>query len=97
MTETQLQTAVVKLARMLGFLVYHTHDSRRSEPGFPDLTMVKEGRLLFTELKTATGKLTDDQLMWIDALMKTDNEVYVWRPADWDNGTIVKCLMRGER
>ena len=44
MTETELQDLVLKAAEWQGWLVYHTHDSRRSSPGFPDLAMVRRDR-----------------------------------------------------
>ena len=39
-TEDQWQSAVIEYARLMGWLVYHTHDSRHSEKGFPDLVLV---------------------------------------------------------
>lgn len=73
MTEEQLQAAIIDAARALGWLVYHTRDSRRSAAGFPDLVLVDRGRasaprLIFAELKSETGKLSDDQLAWGSAL-----------------------------
>jgi hypothetical protein len=47
---------------------YHTRDSRRSVPGFPDLVLVRPPRLLFVELKTERGKLTADQVAWLEDL-----------------------------
>ena len=47
MTEKQFMAQVVELAKLKGWLVYHTYDSRRSEPGFPDLCMVRKGTCLF--------------------------------------------------
>src|SRR5262245_16025821 len=76
-SERELQNAVIRAARTLGWLVYHTFDSRRSEPGFPDLVMVRDGRLLFVELKgerlTPKGKVTvgrpsREQQTWLDEL-----------------------------
>ncbi len=90
-TEKQLQAAIVKTARLLGWRCYHTYDSRRSEPGYPDLTMVKDGRLLFVELKAVTGKVSDAQLEWLDALGLAA-ESYVWRPAQWLDGTVERVL-----
>ena len=58
MTEREFMEAVRHLARMTGWRCYHTHDSRRSEPGFPDLVLVRGGKALFVELKTAHGRLT---------------------------------------
>lgn len=87
MTEAQLQRLVIELAVRLGFLVYHTHDSRKSQEGFPDLVLVKAPRVIFAELKgdSAYGKRgpTPAQAMWIAALeLCTGVEIYVWYPKD---------------
>ena len=93
MTEKQLQQAVLDYARLTGWLAYHTHDSRRSQPGFPDLAMVRGERLVFSELKSAGGHLTSDQVRWLDALRATVKpEVYIWRPGHWTNGTVEQTL-----
>lgn len=84
LTEKEFQSQVVTLARILGWLVYHPYDSRRSEPGFPDLTMVRAGRLIFAELKSETGKVTLAQKDWANELALSDAEYYLWRPADWN-------------
>jgi hypothetical protein len=55
-SEATLLAKVMAEARRLGYLVYHTHDSRRSAPGFPDLVLCNGQRLLFVELKSRTGK-----------------------------------------
>ena len=77
------QNTVIELAEQHRWLVYHTHDSRRSAPGFPDLTMVRRGKLVFAELKTDKSNLTRDQAIWLCELRKTCPHVYVWRPSDW--------------
>lgn len=68
MSEDVLQAAIVDLASALGWLVYHTHDSRRSQKGFPDLVLVRRGRLLFVELKDETGPLRVEQAEWLAVL-----------------------------
>jgi len=85
---------VRQLARREGWLCYHTHRSERSEPGFPDLVLTKPGRLIFAELKSATGKLTPFQHTWLDLLRHSvaHVEVYCWRPADY--AEIVAILTR---
>ena len=56
-------------AALLGWYhIYHTFDSRRSQVGFPDLTLVRDGRLVFLELKTEKGKATAEQESWVAAL-----------------------------
>ena len=72
-----------KIARQHGWLTYHTHDARRSEEGFPDLVATDGCTVLFAELKTRTGKLTEAQSLWIEMLRHaTRLETYVWRPDD---------------
>jgi hypothetical protein len=73
-------------------MVYHTHDSRRSEPGFPDLVLVRHERLLFVELKSGKGKLTPAQAQWFGRLSQAGASVRVWRPSDWLDGTIEREL-----
>lgn len=84
MTEDQFQSTLIEAARLLGWLAYHTHDSRRSEPGFPDLVLVhpKRRRLVFAELKSERGTVKPAQLRWHEALIAAGQEIYVWRPAD---------------
>jgi hypothetical protein len=73
---------VIPLAKMLGWEVYHPHLSKWSERGWPDLAMVRAGRLVFAELKSDAGVLTADQTRWIGLLDGVAGvEVYVWRPA----------------
>ena len=82
-TEKQLQSDIIRLAKAAGWKTYHTHDSRRSEFGFPDLTMVRRDRLVFAELKRELGKPTLEQSRWLEALsMVPGTEVYIWRPQD---------------
>ncbi len=66
-----------------GWLVYHTHDSRRSDAGFPDMVCVLPGvASIFAELKIETGKLTFAQEQWLLSLAKTGEMAYLWRPSD---------------
>ena len=83
-TERQFQAAIIDLARWTGWRWYHTHDSRRSVAGFPDLTLVRDTRLMFAELKAERGKVSGDQQAWIDALRAAGADVRVWRPGDWN-------------
>ena len=46
---------------------------------------MRDRRLLFVELKRDRGRLTDRQQRVLDYLKATRAEVYVWRPADWDD------------
>lgn len=70
MSEKDLQSTLVQAAGLTGWLVYHTHDSRRSAPGFPDLVLVHADRsqLAFIECKTEKGKVSEHQKRWLAAL-----------------------------
>lgn len=85
--EKQFQELVIQAARMTGWACYHTHDSRRSEPGYPDLHLVHgvRGESLFAELKTEKGQLSAAQKHWLAILAAAGQRAYVWRPSDWDS------------
>src|SRR3546814_12221779 len=82
MPERDLLEQVRHAARTLGLRIYHTHDSRRSEPGFPDLVIVGGHGALWRELKTQRGRLTPDQQDWLDSIHIAGQAAAVWRPAD---------------
>lgn len=93
MAESELQAKTRRLAHQHGFhLIYHTHRSERSDPGFPDLVMVSRDRLVFVELKTQRKNPTEVQHHWLSALSYVGVEVYVWRPLDLLDGTVDKIL-----
>lgn len=83
--EAVLLAHVREHAAKNGWLVYHTYDSRRSEPGFPDIVAVRPNVVLFSELKTETGKLTGDQVAWSSLLSRAARVDYrLWRPSNND-------------
>lgn len=81
--EAGFQDAVVTMATYLRWKVYHTFDSRRSTPGFPDLVLVRD-RVLYRECKTNVGRITQEQADWIEALTAAGADAGVWRPSDWE-------------
>jgi hypothetical protein len=82
-TEKQFQEQVVGYAALRGWKVFHPHHMQRSSYGYPDLTLARGDRLVFAELKTERGKLSEQQTAWLDTLRQTPAEVYVWRPSSW--------------
>lgn len=93
MPEYRLQEHVITAAKQLGFLAYHTWNSMRSEPGYPDLMLVKDGRCLAIELKRDGQEPTLAQRRWLDAFAEVPCiETYVWHGADWESGGIVTIL-----
>ncbi len=94
MTEAELQDQVQLMCRQLGLYCYHTHDSRRSQAGWPDLVIISERtkRAVFRELKSQTGRLTSDQKYVGYLLAMCGLSWEVWRPADLFDGTIATQL-----
>ena len=78
MTEAQFQAAVIELAQINGWRVFHARKAQNGKgawrtpvaadgAGFPDLVLVKD-RVIFAELKTNTGRVSPAQREWLDAL-----------------------------
>lgn len=82
--EKDWQQTVVEHFEWQGWTVYHTFDSRRSNPGFPDLVCARNGELLFAELKREKGKLSPEQLVWLALIESAGIECHVWRPSQVD-------------
>src|SRR5215468_1252850 len=89
LTEKAFLAQITWYARLRGWLVYHTFDSRRSAPGFPDLVLLRAhpdgvGEALIAEVKTDTGRLTPEQAAWLSSFRACGIAASVWRPADWE-------------
>lgn len=106
MAEDALQESVVDLAATYGWLVHHTRPARtaagswrtpiQGHKGFPDLVLAQPGRVLFVELKSTHGALSDAQQEWANVLSRIGSDPAVtwrvWRPADWFSGEIRRVL-----
>lgn len=90
LSEKDFQAQIVALAKVCGWKVFHQFDSRRSEPGWPDLVLLRPQVALFVEVKRQNGRLTKAQRGTLDLLRDCGNLVDVWRPSDWDS--IVRVL-----
>lgn len=94
LTERAWQRQVIDYARLRGWLLYHHRPALRPSgnwstaltgaPGMPDLILARGQRLVFAELKTQTGRVSDSQKTWLAALEQCPVEVYLWRPSDWE-------------
>lgn len=94
--EDTLLSEIRRLAKPYGWLTYHTHDSRKSEEGFPDLVLTNGVSLLMMELKDNTKKPSKEQAFWLSMLNHTGKvEAGIWRPNMWSE--IVQRLTRGTR
>jgi aldehyde:ferredoxin oxidoreductase len=91
-SEAKFQAEVMKVAAQLGWIFYHTHDSIGSAAGFPDLVLARKGRvIIFAELKTEKGVVTQEQRKWFEVLDGVRFcHAYVWRPSDMEE--IVEIL-----
>lgn len=81
LSEAEFTTQVVELARLGGWLRYHTHRSKHSPGGFPDEVLVRGPRLIFAELKREdkSSKVSEKQQEWLDALGEVSAAVDVLR------------------
>ena len=83
-TEKDWRQVVVEYARLNGWLAYFTWRSDHSPVGFPDLVLVRAGRLVVAELKREGRKPTPAQADWLAALAGVPGvEVALWQPSDW--------------
>lgn len=104
MSEDDLKKAVIDMAHLFGLKVAHFRPARTIDrktgketwrtpveadgKGFPDLVIVGPGGVLYRELKSATGKPSAEQEMWLSVLALADQDVGFWRPVDLTCGRI---------
>lgn len=108
MLEGALQSGLRRIALAAGYLYYHTHNSRRSDSGFPDTVLLRirlrTAQFYFVECKKQNENPSDEQQKWIEALRAFEGraghflglpvivKVFVWRPMDLLDGTIERTL-----
>ena len=90
-TEKAWASQVKQLAKTFGWTVYSTFLSKWSIKGYPDLTMVHPGqrRVIFAELKRENGKTTPAQDEWLQLLRDAGQEVFIWRPSQFEEAARV--------
>lgn len=82
--ESEFMRAVIRVAEGLGWSVYHTHDSRRSVAGFPDLVLLRRELQIVAELKRSKReKPTAEQLAWLARYRAACVPAFVWTPEVW--------------
>ena len=95
LTEEQWQSQVIDLARLNGFRCAHFRPARKADgswatpvaadgKGFPDLELARPGDLIFAELKTERGRVSPDQVAWLEQLRLAGAEAYIWKPSDFE-------------
>lgn len=103
MTEDQFLHVVLRLAKLNGWLVFHPLPAMNKKgrwatfqneegKGYPDLTLARDGVVIFRELKSNTGTLSAEQKAWGAQL---GDAWGVWRPRDYEE--IRRTLARTAR
>lgn len=95
-TEKQFESQVKDLAKIYHWKFYHPFLSKWSERGWPDVILLRDGRLIIAELKTdkRSSKLSPAQARWLWELRKVPGiEVYIWRPRYIEK---IARILRGE-
>lgn len=103
MSEAGFLRTVIEFATLHGWLCHHARPGRTKHGwrtpvmghvGFPDCVFVHavRRRVVFAELKAATGRVRPEQDVWLTWLRTAGAEVYLWRPADWPD--VVEVLGR---
>ena len=89
MTESEIQKEIIAYLKVQGFLVLRTnagsvrHNVKMAPSGFPDLMVIMgHGKVLFIEVKTPTGKVSDIQLNMHDRLIVSGHDVMVARSVE---------------
>jgi len=92
-TEKQLQAAVIEMCRVYGIACYHTYNSERSVPGWPDLALCGARGFITRELKAEYGKTTIEQEHWGWLLRQAGVSWDIWRPDDLRSGRVQRELL----
>ena len=91
MTEAEWQKQVLKSAHTLGWQSMHIGRTGKHQAvgakgtlgtGWPDLVLVKGGRIIFAELKGPDGVTTPEQKQVL-SLLSNVGECHIWRPSDF--------------
>ena len=95
-TGTQIQDQLIELGQTLGWRVAHFKPARLQSgnwvtpftadgKGFPDLVMVKDGKILAWECKSTYEKVKPDQMLWLEAFATIEAcDSRIVRPTDVD-------------
>lgn len=96
MTERELQSACVDLARLFGWRVAHFRPALTKRgwrtpveadgKGFPDLLLVRGQQIKVRELKVGRSKPTEEQKDWLAAFHAAGIDAGIWTEADLPNG-----------
>lgn len=90
-TMKSIAAFLLKRKRSAFTFAYHTHNSQRSQPGYPDLILIHPERqlLIAAELKMDGKYPSIEQRLWLAAFSCVSDATEhvltrLWRPSDWD-------------
>jgi len=108
MSEEQLIRNVIDLAKRLGWKCVHFRPAWsgkgcrtpiQGDKGSPDLLLARNGYVIFAELKSERGVMSDEQIEWAVEItpreLSTTHKCCLWRPSHWIDDTIKTVLERG--
>lgn len=81
-TEADIRRQVRDYLRIRGWFVFHILQGLGCYPGVTDLIAVRDGRIVFIELKTKTGKQSDYQKQFQSDLEAHGGEYILCRGID---------------
>lgn len=92
--EAAFQAAVLEVAKTWGLRVAHFRKAKTPRgnwitpvgadgKGFPDLLICGKRGVLYRELKSSSGRLSEEQKMWGLWLHRAGADWGVWTPAQW--------------
>ena len=93
-TEQEFQDAVADLAQLLEWRRAHFRPAIAAKgyrtpvqydaAGFPDLVLIRPPRVIFAEMKSEKGRVSEPQREWLRDLGACPGvESYTWRPSHW--------------
>ena len=102
--EKAFQAMVIETAKWYDWRIFHPLTMRNvagryltpmiGDAGFPDLVLVHPKRgVIFAELKTQKGSLSNGQKLWRADLEAAGANYYLWRPQDFPN---IQKTLRGD-
>jgi hypothetical protein len=100
LNEREFTKQVIDVAHQFGWLIVHflPGQAPNGRPttrylgdgkGYFDITAIRE-RIVFAELKIPPNTATTEQKIWAQQAIRAGAEVYLWKPADYDD--IVKVF-----
>ncbi|MFI5561517.1 VRR-NUC domain-containing protein [Amycolatopsis japonica] len=88
-SEKAFQAQILRLASAYGWNFMHVPPAYvrgkwqtyiQGSPGYPDLTLARNGEVLLVELKSEKGRFRPGQEEWVKV---AGSHGRIWRPSDW--------------